>query len=75
MKETVVRFRHPLADWFVRQMAIVAYSHMMVTRLLPGIEVILHRVAVNTGFWVVAQIAGTLAVAKRECANSDQDTD
>lgn len=66
MKETVIRLGDPLADRVVGQMAIVANRHVVMAAVLPGIEVLLHDVAVDTRLRIVAEVAGALSVAERE---------
>ncbi len=72
MEKAVIRFRHVFADKVVRQMAVVANGHMMMTAMLPGVVIFLHHVAVRTALGIVAEIAGPFAIAKRERANSSQ---
>lgn len=67
MEEPVIRFGYPLADRIVREMAIVADRHVMMTRFLPGIVRLLHHMTVDTRFGVVTEITGPFAVTKREC--------
>lgn len=70
VKEAIVRLGHPLSDEIVWQMAVVAPRHMVVTGILPGVVMLLHDVAVDTGLRIVAQVAGALTVAEGE----DSDT-
>lgn len=66
VKETVVRFGDPFADKVMWQVAVIANRDVVMTTLLPRIHVILHHMTIHAGLRVVAQIAGTLAVAERE---------
>ena len=66
----------------VRGVAVVAGGKFTVRRFYPGIQMLLHHVAVCTGLGIVLQVRGTARVAKRirsdSCSgarqNSDDDT-
>lgn len=66
VKETVVGFGDPLADRVVRQMTIVANCDMVVTALLPRIQMVLHHVTIHASLRIVAQVTGSLAVPERK---------
>lgn len=66
MKESIVGLRHPFADRVVRKVTVVADRNVLMTRLLPRIEVVLHHVTVGARPRIVAQVAGSLAVPKGE---------
>lgn len=68
VEKAVVSFRYPFAHEIMRQVAIVACRGMVVAALLPGIEMVLHHMAVRTRLGVFAEIAGTLPVAERKGA-------
>lgn len=70
MEETIVSFRYPFANGVVRQVAIVTDSDVVVTTVLPGIQVLLHCVAVCTRSRIIAKIAGSFAVSKGKCADA-----
>ncbi|QDS94159.1 hypothetical protein FF011L_29370 [Roseimaritima multifibrata] len=72
VEKSVVRFSHPFANEVVGQMAVVANRDMMMTALLPRIHVVLHDMAIHTGLWVVAQIAGSVAISESEHAKAGQ---
>lgn len=76
MEETIVAFDDPLADFVVRQVAVIADRNMMVRTLLPRIKVRLHHMAIDAGFGIVTQVAGTFAVTESERADpSEQSQD
>lgn len=56
-------------------MAIVANGDMLVAGMLPGVEVILHDMAISAAGWIVAQITGSLAVPEREGADAAEHPD
>lgn len=56
VEETVVSFSDPFPNWMRAEVAVVAGGSCMVTGLLPGVEMVLHDVAICTGGWVVAEI-------------------
>lgn len=66
VEETVVGFGDPFAHRMMRQVAIVADGDVMVARVLPGIVILLHYMAVHAGRGIVAQVAGSLAITKSE---------
>ena len=72
MKKSVISFGHPFADRMMWQMAIVADRDMMVAGVLPRIEMLLHRVAIDTRLRIVAEVAGALAIAECERAKPKQ---
>jgi hypothetical protein len=73
VKESVVSLYDPFANRMVRQMAIIAHGDVPMARVLPGIVMTLHDVAVGAGRRVVAQIAPSLAVPERERADASED--
>lgn len=77
VKETIVGFRYPFADVVMWQVAIIADRHMVMAGVLPRIQVFLHHMTVDARLRVVAEIAGTFAVAESERAepnkNAQQD--
>ena len=70
VKQAVISFRDPLAHEIVRKVTIVANRDVVMTALLPGIEMILHHVTVGTGIRIVAEIARTFSVSKSKSSNS-----
>lgn len=74
MEKSVVTLRHPLSDEIMRQVAIVTRSNVVMTAFLPSVEVILHHMAVNTRIRVIAEVAGTLAIAECECPQTSEDS-
>jgi len=70
VKETVIRFGDPFPDVIVRQMTVVADRDVVMTALLPRIKMGLHDVTVDAGLWLVAQVAGTVAVTECEATGS-----
>ena len=72
VKEAVVGLGDPFAEEIVRQMAVVANGDMLMAGILPGIEVVLHHVAIDAGLRIVAEVAGALAVAKGERAHATE---
>lgn len=53
MTEAVQGLDGIFAHDVVRKMTVIAFGHMMVRGLLPGIEIVLHDVAVDAGAGVV----------------------
>lgn len=72
VKKSVVSLGHPLANGVVRKMTIVTNRHSGVAAVLPGIVVVLHDVAVRTGLWIVAQVAGSFCITKGEDTQAGQ---
>lgn len=74
MEEAVVGLGYPFTKKFVRQMAVVANGNMAMAGVLPRVVMIVHHVAVRASLWVIAEIAGALAIAKRKDADTAQHT-
>jgi len=72
VKKPVVGLGHPFTDRIMWQVAIVADGDMVVAALLPRIHVVLHDVTVHARLRIIAQVTGTVAVAKRERANTGE---
>jgi hypothetical protein len=71
----VLGLGHVLAHEIVRQVAVDAHGDAVVARLLPGIELRPHDVAVLAGFGVRAQVGQPFGVAEGEGAHAQQDPD
>lgn len=54
MEEAIVGFGDPFADRIMRQMTVIANCYMVVTGMLPRIEMLLHHVTVDAGLWIIA---------------------
>lgn len=72
VEESIVTFDDPLADFVVRQVAIIANGNMVVRTLLPRIKVRLHHVTIDARLGLVAQVAGTFAVTESERADTGE---
>ncbi|WP_347358603.1 hypothetical protein [Bdellovibrio sp.] len=46
-------FNGVLSDNVVRQMTVIAFSNVMVSRFLLGIQIVLHDVTIDAGLWVI----------------------
>lgn len=66
MEESVVGLGDPFANEIVWQVAVVANGDVVMAALLPRIHMILHHMTVDAGLWIVAHVAGTLAISERE---------
>jgi hypothetical protein len=64
MKKAIVGLGHPFADGVMRQVAIAANGHVPMTRLLPGVVMALHHMAVSAACRIVTQVAVSLAITK-----------
>lgn len=51
-------------------MTVVADRHMVMAGLLPRVHMILHHMAVHAALRIVAQVTGSLTIAKRKHADS-----
>lgn len=74
MKEPIVGFRDPFADEVMWHMTVIANSHRVVTAVLPGIHGVVHDMAVDAGFRIVAKVAGTFGIDKGIDSQADEDT-
>ena len=74
MIPAVLCFGEVLAKEFLGEVAIHASGSRMVARLLPGVELWPHDVAVRTGRGVSAEIGQPLTVVPRESANTKQNS-
>jgi hypothetical protein len=72
MEKAIVGLRNQFAEFVVGQMAVVTNGDMPVARVLPGIVMSLHHMAIRAGFWFAAQVACALAVAEREQADAEK---
>jgi hypothetical protein len=70
VEESVVCFCDPFSHEVMRQVAIVANGHVMVARMLPGVHVVLHHMAIDTRLRIVTQVACAFAVTKRESSHA-----
>ena len=66
MKEAIVGFGDPLADWIMREMAVVTDRNVVMAGFLPGIVRLLHHMTVDAGLGIVAEITRPFTVAKGE---------
>ena len=74
MPETVICFHPIFAEKIVGSMTIVAGGNGTVAGLDPGIEMILHDVAIGAGFGIIGEVRATLGVNERERTDSTGDT-
>ena len=75
MPETVICFHPVFSEEIVGSMAIVAGGDGTMTGLNPGIEMILHDVAIGAGLGITGEVGATLGVNERERTNPTGDTD
>ena len=75
MPVAVLRLRDVLTYEAMGQMAVDTGCHCMVARLLPGIELRPHNVAVHASFGVFAKIRKTLPVIEGETAEADHQSE
>ena len=75
MPETVIGFHPVFAEEIVWSVTIVAGGNRPMAGLDPGIEMILHDVAIGAGFGIAGEVRATLGVNKSERTNSAGDTD
>ena len=66
MKEAVIGLGDPLADWIVRQMAVVTNGNIVMARLLPCVIRLLHDMAIDTCLGIVTQVTGPFSITKCE---------
>ena len=71
MKKPVVRLGEPLAHVMVWQVTVVAHRHMAMARILPGVKVALHHVAIGARRRIVAQVTPALAIPKGERSDAE----
>ena len=74
MKKSVLGFSEILGDKPGRRVAIVAGRDRAVARLDPGIEMVLHDVAVGAGVGIVAEIGRALGIDEGETPEADDQT-
>lgn len=70
MKEAIIALGHPLADRMMRKVAIIANSNMAMARFLPRVVVALHDMAISARGRIIAQVAPSLTISKRECTDA-----
>jgi len=64
MKESMLRFGEILGNKSRRRMTVVAGRDGPMARLDPAIKMVLHDVAVGTGFGVITQVGRTFRIDK-----------
>lgn len=72
VKETIVGFGYPFVNGVRGQMTVVANRGRMMGAFLPGIQVILHHMAIGTGLRIIAQVAPPFSITKGERANTNK---
>lgn len=72
VEEAVVGLGDPLANSVMRKMTVVANGNVVMTTVLPCLNMFLHNVTVRTRLRIVAEIASTISIAKSECANASE---
>lgn len=75
MIPAIQSFHGVFADDVVGQMAVVAFSDVVMGGLLPGIQVFAHDVAVHTGLGIVRQVRISLRIDERVAAQTDDNTE
>ena len=74
MPEAVICFHPVFAEEIVWSVTIVAGGNRPMAGLDPGIEMILHDVAIGAGFGIVGEVRATLGVNEGECADTTGNT-
>jgi len=74
MPETVTRLSSVLGDKSRRRVAIIADSNCAMARLHPAAELVLHDVAVHTGFGVVSHVGIASRIDEGESAHTYSQT-
>ena len=69
---TVFGFGYVFGDERVGEVTVNADRHGVVTRLLPGVVLRIHDMAVYTGFGVSTQIRQTFGILKCKQTNADE---
>lgn len=64
-----------LSDKVMRQMAVVAFGHMVMGRLLPGVHIVAHNVAIDAGLGIVGQVRISPGVNERIRTKTDHQTE
>ena len=72
MIEPIISLGEQRSQMIVRKVTVVAYRHMTVARILPGVIVSLHDVTIRACCWLITQVAPALAVTKRKRADANQ---
>jgi hypothetical protein len=75
MIKPVVGFDDPFLNGVVGEMAVIARGDAMMAGVLPGVEMILHDMAVGARLGIAAEIAGPFAVTEGESADAAQDSE
>lgn len=70
VQQPVVGFGKPFAQKIMWQVAVIAGCHMAMTRVLPGVVMVLHHVAIRARGWVVAQIRSPSTKMESESPHS-----
>lgn len=73
MIPTVPPLGHPLGQTTLRQMAVVASRHVMVSRTYPGIVLMIHDVAIDADLRIVGHIRKTFGVIESKRAHTQKD--
>jgi hypothetical protein len=74
MPEAVIGLHPVFAEEIVRRVAIVAGGDGTMAGFDPGIEMILHDVAIGAGFGIAGEVRATLGVDEGERTNSTGNT-
>ncbi len=53
VEKAVVGLRDPFSDRVMRQMAVIANRDRVMATVLPGIQMVLHDMAIDARLWVV----------------------
>lgn len=69
MVVAILRFGNVFAEEIVGEMAVHAGCHSVMARLLPGVQLRLHDMAIRTRMGIGAEVGETLGVP--ECESSD----
>ena len=70
--EPIISLGEQRSQMIVRKVTVVAYRHMTVARILPGVIVSLHDVTIRARCWLITQVTPALAVTKRERSDANQ---